>query len=50
MAQKKLREIIANSTNLRRQHLSDLALALEFNGDCKQGKAIQQLITIEYQR
>ena len=51
MARKKLRETIANSTNLRRQHLSDLALALELNGDfTKQGKEIQQLITIEYQR
>ena len=31
IARKKLRETISNSTNLRRQHLSDLVLALELN-------------------
>ena len=50
LARKKLRETIADSHQLRRQHLSDLALALELNGDFKNGKVIKQLITIEYQR
>ena len=50
VAQKKLTETIANSNNLRRQHLSDLALDLKLNGDYTKGKAIQQLITIEYKR
>ena len=36
---KTLRETISNSINLRRQHLSDLALALELNGEFKQGKS-----------
>ena len=49
IAQKELRETIVNSTNLRRQHLSDLALALELNGEFKQRNPIQQLITNEYQ-
>ena len=35
---------------MRRQHLSDLALALELNDDYTKEKDIQQLITIEYQR
>ena len=47
---KKLREIIANSHNIRRQHLSDIVLAFELDGDYTKGKAITQLITIEYQR
>ena len=41
ITRKILGETIANSTNLRRQHLSDLALALELNGEFKQGKVIQ---------
>ena len=45
-----MRESIADSHQLRRQHISDLALALKLNGDFKNGKAIEQLITIEYQR
>ena len=40
IAKKKLRETISNSTNLRRQHLFDLALALELNGEFKQVKVI----------
>ena len=48
LARKKLRETIANSQNISRQHLSDLALALELDGDYTKGKAIKQLITIEY--
>ena len=50
IARKKLSETIANLNNLRRQHISDIALALKLNGDYKQGKAIQQLIMIKYQR
>ena len=50
VAQKKLTETIANSNNLRRQHLSDLALDLKLNGDYTKGKTIQQLITIKYKR
>ena len=50
LARKKLRETIANAHNIRRQRLSDLALALELDGDYTKGKAIKQLITIEYQR
>ena len=50
LARKKLKKTITNSHNIRRQHLSDLALALELNGDRTKGKAIKHLITIEYQR
>ena len=48
LARKKLRETIGNSQNIRRQHLSDLVLVLELDGDYTKGKAIKQLITIEY--
>ena len=50
LARKRLRDTIANSQSIRRQHLSDLALALELDGNYTKGKAIKQLITIEYQR
>ena len=36
--------------HLNGQHLSDLALFPELNGDYTKEKAIKQLITIEYQR
>ena len=41
---------MANLQNIRCQHLSDLVLALELDGDYTRGKAIKQLITIKYQR
>ena len=50
IARKELRAAIVNSRQLRRQHLSDRVLDLELNGDFKIGKAIKQLITVEYQR
>ena len=50
LARKKLRETIANSHNIRYQHLFDLALALELDSYYTKRNAIKQLITIENQR
>ena len=47
---RELQNTISNSTKLRRQHLISRATAMELNGDYKKGRAIKQLITIEYQK
>ena len=47
---KTLRQTIAQSYNLRRQHLIVRAAAFGINSDYKQGRAIKQLIIIENQQ
>ena len=49
-SRKKLRQMISQSSKLQQQHLIARAIALELNGDQKQGETIKQLITIEHRR
>ena len=49
-AWKELRQAIAQSCKFRKRHLIVRAMAIELNGEYKQGKAIKQLIIIKKRR